>query len=136
MEGYGCLAASNGAEALEQAESQHPDIVVMDVMMPVMGGCETLTKLLAHSNIPATMLSARDGNDERIKGPKLGADDHVAKPFHPDELIECIRTVLRRVGAQPEAEVSHVEKQLKSLVRTDGDAKAVVKWVRENFPGV
>lgn len=96
--GYEVLIASNGEEALEQTQVQELDLVVLDVMMPKMDGFETLKQLRSFSSVPVIILSARGTNADKIKGLTLGADDYLAKPFSPDELIARIEAVRRRLA--------------------------------------
>lgn len=96
--GYEVLTASNGIEALEQIQAQEPDLVVLDVMMPKMDGFETLKGLRSFSSVPVIILSAKGSNADKVKGLGLGADDYLAKPFSPDELIARIEAVRRRMA--------------------------------------
>ena len=96
--GYEVIAAGNGAAALEQAQAQEPDLIVLDVLMPGMDGFETLRQLRTFSPVPVVFLSARGADVDRIKGLGLGADDYLPKPFSPDELVARIDAVLRRIG--------------------------------------
>jgi len=95
--GYEVLTASNGLEALAQVQTQEPDLIVLDVIMPGMDGFETLKQIRALSPVPVIILSAVEGNQDKIKGLKLGADDYLAKPFNPDELVARIEAVRRRM---------------------------------------
>ena len=96
--GYDTLTASNGVEALDQAQAQQPDLIVLDVVMPKMDGFETLKELRTFSAVPVIFLSARGTDVDRIKGLGRGADDYLSKPFSPDELVARIDAVRRRVG--------------------------------------
>jgi DNA-binding response OmpR family regulator len=96
--GYDVMTASNGVEALEQAQGQAPDLMVLDILMPKMDGFEALRQLRAFSLMPVIILSARGGDAERIKGLAMGADDYLAKPFNPDELVARIEAVRRRIS--------------------------------------
>lgn len=98
ISGYAVITASNGMEALEQLQAQDPDLVVLDVLMPKMDGFETLRQLRAFSSVPVIILSARGTNEDRVKGLRMGADDYLAKPFSPDELIARIEAVKRRLA--------------------------------------
>ena len=98
VSGYEVLTASNGAEALEQVQAQEPDLVVLDVLMPRMDGFETLKELRAFSPVPVIILSAKGANADKVKGLHLGADDYLAKPFSPDELVARIEAVRRRLS--------------------------------------
>jgi DNA-binding response OmpR family regulator len=95
--GYEVLTALNGKEALAQLQTQEPDLIVLDVIMPGIDGFETLKQIRAMSSVPVIILSAMEGNIDKIKGLKLGADDYLAKPFNPDELVARIEAVRRRV---------------------------------------
>jgi len=95
--GYEVITARNGSEALEQAQAQDPDLVVLDVLMPKMDGFETLKELRKYSEVPVIILSARDADFDKIKGFMLGADDYLPKPFNPDELVARIEAVKRRL---------------------------------------
>ena len=96
---YEVILASNGVEALEQVREQDPDLVVLDVMMPKKDGFETLKELRTFSPVPVIMLSARGDDSDRIKGLEIGADDYIAKPFNPDELVARIEAIRRRLSS-------------------------------------
>jgi len=95
--GYEVLTAGSGPEALEQAQTEEPDLIVLDVLMPQMDGFETLKELRSFSAVPVIILSARETNSDKIKGLSLGADDYLQKPFNPDELVARIEAVRRRL---------------------------------------
>jgi DNA-binding response OmpR family regulator len=99
VSGYEVYTACTGAEALQQVQEQHPDLVVLDIMMPKMDGFETLKKMRSFSSVPVIILSARGANEDKIKGLGLGADDYLAKPFNPNELVARIEAVKRRLAA-------------------------------------
>jgi two-component system KDP operon response regulator KdpE len=96
--GYEVLTASNGLEAVEQVHAQEPDLVVLDVMMPEMNGFEALKQIRASYSVPVIVLSARESSADKVKGLDLGADDYLAKPFSPDELVARIEAVRRRLA--------------------------------------
>lgn len=105
LETHGCVvrATNRGANALETALEFHPDLILLDVMMPGVDGWEVLSHLRENSNtsnVPVIMLTATDSNDAKIKGFTLGADDYVTKPFSVEELRCRIAAVLRR--SQPD----------------------------------
>ena len=99
MLSYEVILASNGVEALEQVQGQEPDLVVLDVTMPKKDGFETLKELRTFSPVPVIMLSARGDDSDRIKGLEMGADDYIAKPFNPDELVARIEAIRRRLSS-------------------------------------
>ena len=96
LEGFRVVRAANGSEALEKASREHPDLVLLDIMMPEMDGFETLQGLRETSSVPVIFLTAKSEEVDRIKGLDLGADDYITKPFSPRELVSRIRAVLRR----------------------------------------
>ncbi len=98
QEGYRAVAAYNGKEALAVAEKENPDLIILDIMMPEMNGYEFMRAHRAEKDTPIIMLTAKVEDDDKIIGLELGADDYVAKPFKPRELMARVRNVLRRVG--------------------------------------
>ena len=103
--GYGVLTADSGVQALEQVEAQEPDLVVLDLLMPKKDGFETLRELRASNSVPVIILSAKEAETDKIKGLKLGADDYLAKPFSPDELVARIEAVRRRMVSTQDRKV-------------------------------
>lgn len=95
-EGYAVFKAANGAEALNLLNEEKIDLVILDVMMPVMDGMETCIKIRENRNLPIIMLSAKSEDMDKIMGLTTGADDYVAKPFNPLELIARVKSQLRR----------------------------------------
>ena len=97
--GYQCAMAGNGMEALEVLDHQHPDIVLLDVMMPKMDGfttCREIRKRNAWARIPVIMLTAKGDTSDKVNGITEGADDYVVKPFEFEELLARIQMILRR----------------------------------------
>ena len=97
-EGYRVETTADGAVGLERALQDLPDLVVLDLMLPSMGGLEVCRRLREVAPVPVIMLTARGEEADRIAGLELGADDYVAKPFSPRELTARVRAVLRRAG--------------------------------------
>jgi len=95
--GYEVITAGNGFEAVEQAQAQEPDMIVLDLLMPKMDGFETLKEIRSFSQVPVIILSAKGADADKIKGLGLGADDYLQKPFNPDELVARIEAVKRRL---------------------------------------
>ncbi|HEX6746096.1 MAG TPA: response regulator transcription factor [Longimicrobium sp.] len=105
-ESYRVRTASSGPEAIRAAELERPDLVVLDLMLPGMSGLQVLEELRRRpetQEIPVILLTARREEQDRITGLRLGADDYVAKPFSPQELILRVGAVLRRVQQAPPA---------------------------------
>ena len=103
-EGFRCRTASNGADALHEAKRAVPALVVLDLMLPGIDGLEVCRRLRADertAGVPIIMLTAKADEVDRVVGLELGADDYVAKPFSPKELVARVRAVLRR--ARPAA---------------------------------
>ena len=118
-EGYEVISAADGAEGLDRALGDQPDLVVLDVMMPKMSGLDVCKQLKAKKpGIPIIMLTARGQEIDKVVGLELGADDYVTKPFSIRELMARVKAVLRRVSPQsPLAEVyrfSDVEVNVRS----------------------
>ncbi|HEY6445867.1 MAG TPA: response regulator transcription factor [Acidobacteriaceae bacterium] len=97
-EGYSIEAVHDGARGLERALSTEYALVVLDLMLPGMGGLEVLRRLRTVSPVPVLMLTARGEDSDRILGLEMGADDYLPKPFNPRELIARIRAILRRTS--------------------------------------
>lgn len=97
-EGFECSVANNGADALQRERALAPQLVVLDVMMPGDDGITTLRRLREKSTVPVLMLTAMGEDDDRILGLEAGADDYLAKPFAPRELVLRIKAILRRTA--------------------------------------
>jgi DNA-binding response OmpR family regulator len=95
-EGYEVITANNGEEALDLVSSRHPDLVIMDIMMPKLDGITTSERIRQFSNVPIIILTARGEEQDRVRGLNIGADDYVVKPFSATEVIARVRAVLRR----------------------------------------
>jgi two-component system KDP operon response regulator KdpE len=105
-EGFRVVTASGGEDALTRAEEIRPDIVLLDIVMPDLDGIEVMRQLRERRAVPVILLTAKGSTADKAKGLDLGADDYIAKPFHPDELAARVRAVIRRsVGVQPGAGV-------------------------------
>ncbi|MCD6520520.1 MAG: response regulator transcription factor [Anaerolineae bacterium] len=95
-EGYEVITTDNGKEALELVDSQHPDLVILDVMMPQIDGFEVCRRIRQTMDVPIIILSAKGETADKVLGLELGADDYLPKPFEPSELLARVRAVLRR----------------------------------------
>jgi DNA-binding response OmpR family regulator len=97
--GYTVIAVKDGVAALQTAAEIKPDLILLDVMMPLMTGFEVLAKLKQQESlrsIPVLLVTAQSQEDEVLKGLELGADDYITKPFSPNELAARVKTVLLR----------------------------------------
>lgn len=106
-ESYRVRTAADGGEAIRAVETERPDLVVLDLMLPGMSGIEVLRELRRRpetAEIPVILLTARRDEQDRVEGFKVGADDYVPKPFSPQELVLRVGAVLRRVQQSPPAE--------------------------------
>ena len=97
-DGHDVDVAENGLVALDRATAHWPDLVVLDLMLPGIDGFEVCHALRARAPVPVIMLTARGDEDQRIVGLELGADDYIAKPFSPRELVARVNAVLRRAA--------------------------------------
>lgn len=95
-DGFTVESVSDGHEALARSDAQLPDLVVLDLMLPGLDGLEVCRRLRARAPVPVIMLTARGEEEDRILGLELGADDYMAKPFSPRELMARVHAVLRR----------------------------------------
>ncbi|GGL42015.1 response regulator transcription factor [Sporolactobacillus putidus] len=113
--GYEVITAGNGSEALSMVREQHPDLIVLDLMLPEMDGMDVCKRLRQDFIfIPILMLTARDDELDKILGLELGADDYMTKPFSPREVIARVKAILRR---------SDLGKQEQNEILTAGDIK-------------
>ncbi len=95
-QGYEVITASNGLEALKQFHAIQPDLILLDILMPKMNGLDVLKEIRGFSKVPVIFLSAKGDERDKITGLDMGADDYIAKPFSPDELVSRIEAVMRR----------------------------------------
>ena len=98
-DGYEVVTGSDGMEAVEQAASESPDLIVLDLMMPRLDGLEACTKIREFSQVPIIMLTAKSEDMDKLLGFEHGADDYLTKPFSIDELLARLRAALRRSRA-------------------------------------
>ncbi len=96
LEGFEVLTAADGDQALATFRTSHPDLVILDVMLPGRDGFEVARALRRESDVPVIMLTARDSELDKVVGLEIGADDYLAKPFSTRELIARVRAMLRR----------------------------------------
>src|SRR5580700_2772924 len=96
--GFAVLSTGSGAEALTLVESASPDLLILDLGLPDVAGETVAREIRAAGPTPILMLTAKSGEEDRIRGLELGADDYVTKPFSPRELVLRVQAVLRRSG--------------------------------------
>lgn len=117
-EGYEVLTAIDGLEALATARAHHPDLIVLDRMMPGLDGLEVARRIRAADPTPILMLTARDAIEDRVAGLDSGADDYLVKPFAPAELLARIRALLRRAdGADSPRPLAYADLRLDPVTR-------------------
>ena len=100
-EGYAVITAEDGGKGLEKFRTIKPDLVLLDVMMPVMDGWAVCKAIRLESQVPIIMLTAKGETDDKVSGLKSGADDYITKPFEMKEVLARIEAVLRRVNGTP-----------------------------------
>jgi len=95
---YTVLVATDGVAGLELHAREHPDLVILDLMLPALDGMEVCRRIRAWADTPILMLTARQGEEDRIAGLELGADDYLVKPFSPREVVSRVKAILRRTA--------------------------------------
>lgn len=108
-EGFEVQLVADGTSALEEFDRRGADLVLLDLMLPGTSGTEVCRQLRSRSQVPIIMLTAKDGEVDKVVGLELGADDYVTKPFSSRELVARVRAVLRRQGGDDELASSVVE---------------------------
>jgi two-component system, OmpR family, alkaline phosphatase synthesis response regulator PhoP len=142
-DGHRVLTAYDGEEALRVFHDNHPNLVVLDVMLPGINGVEICRRLRAESDVPIVMLTARTRDEDKLTGLDTGADDYVTKPFSPGELAARVRAIFRRLPTErgpaeikygdfymnlPKREVAIKDKQ---LALTAVEFKILAAFLRE-----
>ncbi len=103
---YEVLTAGDGVSGLELHAREHPDLIILDLMLPALDGMEVCRRIRAWANTPILMLTARQGEEDRIAGLDLGADDYLVKPFSPREVVSRVKAILRRSSSGGVAQVA------------------------------
>jgi two-component system response regulator ResD len=106
--GYEVIIARDGADGLALHAREHPDLIILDIMLPAIDGFEVCRRIRAWSKTPILMLTARVSEDDRVEGFELGADDYLVKPFSPRELVGRVRAILRRTASAENVPASPV----------------------------
>ena len=135
VEGYDVEAVNDGAQALEAVAADEPDVIVLDIMMPVLDGLTVCRRLRAgKSRTPILMLTARHEVSDRVSGLDAGADDYLAKPFSLDELLARLRALLRRTSVSGTEELLRVaDLTLDPLRRTAERGDRVLELTKTEF---
>jgi DNA-binding response OmpR family regulator len=125
--GYDVITAADGAEALEQARSSSPNLIILDLMLPEVDGldvCKVLRRDRSTAGIPIVMLTAKASETDRVLGLELGADDYVTKPFSPRELVLRVKRLLRAESVTDEDETIQVGDLALDIPRHEARVKA------------
>jgi two-component system response regulator MprA len=132
LEGYTVASANNGAEALEAVRQAEPDVLLLDVSMPMVDGLTVCRVLRAEQNlIPVLMLTARTEPSDRVAGLDAGADDYLPKPYDLDELLARVRALLRRSGYATEGSASADGELVLGDLRLDPSGRRAFRGERE-----
>ncbi|HLB24490.1 MAG TPA: response regulator transcription factor [Dehalococcoidia bacterium] len=133
-EGYAVSVAADGEAALRAADAFEPDLVVLDVMLPVIDGMEVCRRLRERSSLPVIMLTARAEETDKLLGLGIGADDYVTKPFSPRELVARVAAVLRRAEHRPDGDVIRAgELRINARARTVEDGRGPLDVTAREF---
>lgn len=108
--GYGTISADNGQTALKRALAEKPDLIILDVMLPLLDGFDVVRELRKQSKIPILMLTARSEEFDRVLALELGADDYLSKPFSTREMVARVKAILRRSAPELITEEKHLLK--------------------------
>ncbi len=112
---YTVFTAGDGAAGLELHAREHPDLVILDLMLPVMDGMEVCRRIRAWADTPILMLTARQGEEDRIAGLELGADDYLVKPFSPREVVSRVKAILRRISRTSASQSEQADIQMEAV---------------------
>jgi DNA-binding response OmpR family regulator len=115
-EGYDIITAEDGNEGLRMFRERKPTLIVLDLMLPGVDGLEVCRQVRRESTVPIVMLTARSDDIDRIVGLELGADDYLAKPFNPRELVARVKAVLRRYNPQAEGSLDKTDPASKERI--------------------
>ena len=148
-EGYDVISAFDGEEAIEKAKSAHPDMIVLDIMMPKLDGLAVCREIRREMTTPIIMLTAKGEEIDKLLGLELGADDYITKPFSPREVVARIKAVLRRIHEQrdekknTELRIDNLEINMASFtVKLDGQVvpctpkEIEIIWCLASNPGL
>src|SRR5437773_2456174 len=120
--GYTVLRASDGIAGLELHAREHPDLVILDLMLPILDGMEVCRRIRNWANTPILMLTARQGEDDRINGLESGADDYLVKPFSPREVVSRVKAILRRSTPIGDPRTEQIDAPLEAVGVRNGES--------------
>src|SRR5207244_6317370 len=120
--GYTILTASDGIAGLELHAREQPDLVILDLMLPALDGMEVCRRIRAWANTPILMLTARQGEEDRIAGLEMGADDYLVKPFSPRELVSRVKAILRRTTPTVSPHTEQIDAPLEAVALRNGES--------------
>lgn len=132
-DGFTVLEAADGEAAVRLEAAAHPDLVVLDLMLPGLSGMDVLRAIRAQGDCPVVLLTARDDVTDKVLGLELGADDYITKPFHPRELIARIKSILRRATGSPDQVLRHSELEIHLGRREVRIGDQLVRLTRTEF---
>ena len=121
--GFTVLAASDGAAGLELHAREHPDLVILDLMLPALDGMEVCRRIRAWASTPILMLTARHGEEDRIAGLEMGADDYLVKPFSPREVVSRVKAILRRSSPSSTSSSIHETPGTSAADKTENEVR-------------
>jgi two-component system, OmpR family, response regulator RegX3 len=130
-EGFDVVLAADGTEAIERFDDAHPQLVLLDVMLPKMSGVDVCREIRTRSRVPIIMVTARNAEIDAVVGLEVGADDYVTKPFRLRELVARVRASLRRSPSDDEIPTDHTEQLEVGDVRLDAARHEV--FVRDDL---
>src|SRR5436309_6232492 len=118
--GYTVLSASDGIAGLELHAREQPDLVILDLMLPALDGMEVCRRIRAWASTPILMLTARQGEEDRIAGLELGADDYLVKPFRPRDVVSRVKAILRRSSPSSTADSRENKNEMEPALVSGG----------------
>ena len=125
-EGYNCIEAFNGDQAIEEVKKNEVHLVLLDIMMPHKDGVSALSEIRKISNVPVIFLTAKSEDSDKILGLNIGADDYITKPFNPVELIARVRSALRRYFELGGGQLKENNLTVGGITLDDGEKKVTV----------
>ncbi|MDZ7843885.1 MAG: response regulator transcription factor [Anaerolineales bacterium] len=132
-EGYEVMVAEDGEQGLKKAETEKPDLVILDLMLPGIDGLEVCRQLRNNGDIPILMLTAKDQTNDRVTGLDMGADDYMVKPFEFRELLARIRALLRRTKPAQTKQLEFLDLTLDRGTRRASRGERVISLTAKEF---